>query len=74
MGKPIPARYSKPEDRQRRMLSITQLRDWCMEHLSELSANGQYDDARALTAEHLEILEKVDATRVLWMIVEPGPA
>jgi len=45
-----------------------------MEHLSELSANGQYDDARALTAEHLEILEKVDATRVLWMIVEPGPA
>ena len=74
MGKPIPARYSKPEDRERRMLSITQLRDWCVEHLSELSANGQHDDARALTAEHLEILEQVDATRVLWMIVEPGPA
>ncbi|MBE9152857.1 MULTISPECIES: hypothetical protein [unclassified Cyanobium] len=74
MGKPIPARYSKPEDRERRMLSITQLRDWCMGHLSELAANGQHDDARALTAEHLEILEKVDATRVLWMIVEPGPA
>lgn len=74
MGKSIPARYSKPEDRERRMLSITHLRDWCMEHLGELSTNGQHADARALAAEHLEILEKVDATRVLWMIVEPDPA
>lgn len=74
MDKPVPARYSSPEDRERRMHSIMQLRDWFMEHLSELSANVQHADARALTAEHLEILEAVDATRVLWMMVEPDPA
>ncbi|MCP9819266.1 hypothetical protein KBZ18_07145 [Synechococcus sp. Cruz-9H2] len=74
MDKPVPARYSGPEDRERRMRSITELRDWFMEHLSELSAKGQYADARALKAEHLEILEAVDATRLLWMIVEPDPA
>ncbi|MEO1003298.1 MAG: hypothetical protein AAFX65_09330 [Cyanobacteria bacterium J06638_7] len=74
MGKPVPPRYSGPEDRQRRMLSISELRDWCMQHLRELTANGQHADARALTAEHLEILEAVDATHVLWMIVEPDPA
>jgi hypothetical protein len=74
MNDPVPARHSRPADRQRRLLAITQLRDWCMEQLAELSASGRHADAQALTAEHLELLEQVDATRVLWMIVEPDPA
>ncbi len=56
------------------MLAVTSLHDWCMAQLSELSLAGREEDARALTAEYLELLEQVDATRVLWMIVEPDPA
>jgi hypothetical protein len=61
-------------DHERRMLAVTSLHDWCMAQLSELSLAGREEDARALTAEYLELLEQVDATRVLWMIVEPDPA
>ncbi len=67
-------RLFKREDCVRRMIVVTQWRDWCMAQLSALSLDGREDDARALTAEHLELLEQVDATRVLWMIVEPDPA
>ncbi|MEY3544329.1 MAG: hypothetical protein RLZZ106_186 [Cyanobacteriota bacterium] len=66
--------FCQPEDCERRILTVTQWRDWCMAQLSELSLDGREDDARALTAEHLELLEQVDATRVLWMIVEPDRA
>ena len=68
------SRFFKREDCEHRILAVTQWRDWCMAQLSELSLEGRDDDARALTAEHLELLEQVDATRVLWMIVEPDPA
>ena len=61
-------------DRDRRILAVTQLRDWCMAQLSELTLDGREGDARALTAEHLELLEQADAMRILWMIVEPDPA
>lgn len=56
-----------------RSLQLTQLRDWCMQRLSDLSAEGQMEEARALTAEHLEMLETVDAHRTLWMILEHHP-
>jgi len=65
------SRLFKREACERRMLAVTQWRDWCMAQLSELSLDGREEDARALIAEHLELLEQVDATRVLWMIVEP---
>jgi hypothetical protein len=65
------SRFFKHEDCDRRILAVTQWRDWCMAQLSELSLDGRDDDARALTAEHLELLEQVETTRVLWMIVEP---
>jgi hypothetical protein len=68
------SRLFKREDCERRMIAVTQWRDWCMAQLSELSLDGRDDDARALTAEHLELLEQVEITRVLWMIVEPDQA
>jgi hypothetical protein len=56
-----------------RTLQLTQLRDWCMQRLSTLSLEWRMGDARALTAEHLEALEVVDAQRTLWMTIEAGP-
>lgn len=53
-----------------RTLQLTQLRDWCMQRLSKLSLELRMGDARALTAEHLEALEMVDAHRTLWMTIE----
>jgi hypothetical protein len=53
-----------------RTLQLTQLRDWCMNRLSKLSLEWRMGDARALTAEHLEALETVDAHRTLWMMIE----
>lgn len=53
-----------------RTLQLTQLRDWCMQRLSTLSLEWRMGDARALTAEHLEALEVVDAHRTLWMTIE----
>jgi hypothetical protein len=56
-----------------RTLQLTQLRDWCMQRLSTLSLEWRMGDARALTAEHLEALEVVDAQRTLWMTIEADP-
>jgi hypothetical protein len=53
-----------------RTLQLTQLRDWCMQRLSKLSLELRMGDARALTAEHLEALEMVDAHHTLWMTIE----
>ncbi|TVS06480.1 MAG: hypothetical protein EA413_04000 [Cyanobium sp. PLM2.Bin73] len=55
-----------------RTLQLTQVRDWCMQRLSKLSLQWRLDDARALTAEHLEALEVVDAHHTLWMTIEAG--
>lgn len=68
------SRFFNRDDFEPRILAVTQWRDWCMAQLSELSLDGRVDDARALTAEHLELLEQVETTRVLWMIVEPDQA
>jgi hypothetical protein len=54
----------------RRILALTHLRDWCMARLSQLSLDGRMEDARAVTAEHLELLEAVDAHRSLWVLIE----
>jgi hypothetical protein len=53
-----------------RTLQLTQLRDWCMQRLTKLSLEWRMGDARALTAEHLEALETVDAHHTLWMTIE----
>lgn len=55
-----------------RTLQLTQLRDWCMQRLSKLTLQWRLDDARALTAEHLEALEVVDAHHTLWITIEAG--
>lgn len=54
----------------RRTLMLTGLRDWCMERLSWLSLVERMDCARALTAEYLELLETVDQSTTLWMVIE----
>ena len=53
-----------------RSLQLTELHDWCMQRLSELSVDWRMHDAMALTAEHLELLVAIDAERTLWMILE----
>jgi hypothetical protein len=53
-----------------RTLQLTQVRDWCMQRLSKLTLQWRLDDARALTSEHLEALEVVDARHTLWMRIE----
>lgn len=53
-----------------RTLQLTRLRDWCMERLSDLSLENRLSDAKAITSEHLELLEKIDAHTTLWMIIE----
>ncbi|MBD2551228.1 hypothetical protein H6G65_16870 [Microcystis elabens FACHB-917] len=35
-----------------------------------LSLDGRMEDARAVTAEHLELLEAVDARRSRWVTIE----
>jgi hypothetical protein len=55
-----------------RTLQLTQVRDWCMQRLSKLTLQWRLDDARALTSEHLETLEVVDAHHTLWMRIETG--
>ncbi|MEO1002462.1 MAG: hypothetical protein AAFX65_05045 [Cyanobacteria bacterium J06638_7] len=54
-----------------RTLQLTQLRDWCTQRLSRLALEWRMDDARALTAEHLESLEVVAIQGTLWMAIEP---
>ncbi len=41
-----------------------------MERLSLLSLDGRMEEARAITAEHLELLETLDARRSLWVRIE----
>lgn len=55
----------------RRTLQLTALHEWCLERLSILSMAGQLPMARALTAEHLELLEVVNQRQTLWMVIEP---
>ncbi len=54
----------------RRTLQLTALRDWCLERLSTLSLADQMPLARALTAEHLELLEQLHQPQTLWMVIE----
>lgn len=41
-----------------------------MGRISNLSLENRINDARAITSEHMELLEKIDAYTTLWMIVE----
>ncbi len=41
-----------------------------MERLSILSLAGSLDEARALTSEHVEMLESIDVKSTLWMTIE----
>ncbi|MFN9872429.1 MAG: hypothetical protein ACK55E_13440 [Cyanobacteriota bacterium] len=54
----------------RRMLMLTQLHDWCLERLSTLSLEDKMPLARALTAEHLELLEAINQQQTLWMVIK----
>jgi hypothetical protein len=57
----------------RRTLNLTHVRDWCMNRLSHLSLENRLDCARALTAEHLELLETVNQSKTLWMVITRSP-
>ncbi len=59
-----------PTNKVERTLQLTRVRDWCIERLSDLSMENRLSDARAITSEHLELLEKIDAHTTLWMIIE----
>lgn len=54
----------------RRTLMLTQLHDWCLERLSTLSLEDKMPLARALTAEHLELLEAINQQQTLWMVIK----
>ncbi len=54
----------------RRTLMLTQLHDWCLERVSTLSLEDKMPLARALTAEHLELLEAINQQQTLWMVIE----
>ena len=54
----------------RRKLMLTQLHDWCLERLSTLSLEDKMPLARALTAEHLELLEAINQQQTLWMVIK----
>ena len=49
---------------------LTELHDWCMTRLSALTLADQMPLARAFTAEHLELLEAVNPSKTLWMLIE----
>jgi hypothetical protein len=72
MGRPVMTSVPSSEDEAqlRRVLALTHQRDWCMERLSQLSLDGRMEEARAITAEHLELLETLDARRSLWVRIE----
>ncbi len=61
---------SEDEAQLQRVLPLTHQRDWCMERLSQLSLDGRMEEARAITAEHLELLVTLDARRSLWVRIE----
>lgn len=54
----------------RRTLMLTQLHDWCLERVSTLSLEDKMPLARALTAEHLELLEAINQQQTLWMVIQ----
>ena len=60
--------YSTVEEEK--TLRLQNLSDWCMERLSILSLAGSLDEARALTSEHVEMLESIDVKSTLWMTIE----
>ncbi|MBW4529297.1 MAG: hypothetical protein KME02_01285 [Aphanothece saxicola GSE-SYN-MK-01-06B] len=62
--------WSDDDAQLQRLLALTQQRDWCMNRLSHLSLNGRMDEARAVTAEHLELLETLEPKRSLWVRIE----
>jgi len=43
-----------------------------MARISALTQAGQMPLARALAAEHLELLEAVNRSQTLWMVIEAG--
>ena len=61
---------TKPINRVNRTQQLSNVRDWCMGRISNLSLENRINDARAITSEHMELLEKIDAYTTLWMIVE----
>ncbi|MCP9848432.1 hypothetical protein [Cyanobium sp. Morenito 9A2] len=56
---------------QRRILHLTDLRDWCMQRLAHLSLSNM-EDARCLTGEHLEMLEATNPATMLWLDLPPS--
>ena len=46
------------------------LQTWCMARISRLSLEQANEDANALTAEHLELLQCSNPTTTLWMSIE----
>ena len=53
-----------------RLVSLKALQDWCMTRISMLSLSGEDENAQALTEEHMEILQRVDLTSILWARIE----
>ncbi|AFY27968.1 hypothetical protein Cyagr_0781 [Cyanobium gracile PCC 6307] len=72
MGRPAMTRVPSSEDdaQLQRVLVLTHQRDWCLERLSQLSLDGRMEEARAITAEHLELLVSLDVRRSLWVRIE----
>ena len=54
----------------KQQVALTEIRDWCMSRISLLSLADDYQDAQALTQEHMEMLRMINPDKTLWMTIE----
>ena len=52
---------------QLRNKTIREINAWCYQRASHLSINGHDKAAQALTEEHMELLQNINAENLLWV-------
>ena len=52
---------------QLRNKTLQEINAWCYQRASHLSTTGHDKDAQALTEEHMETLQNVNAENILWI-------
>ena len=55
------------EINQRRKKTLQEINKWCYQRASHLSTTGRDKAAQALTDEHMESLQNVNAENMLWV-------
>ena len=52
---------------QRRNKTLQEINTWCYQRASHLSTTGHDKAAQALTEEHMESLQNINAENMLWV-------